>query len=227
MMCKFILLLFWVVWISSIDSSGKFIQRSTALKTDKYLNHFVVCDDFKVVSSHGRSADSPEQIDKVIHFYHLRLFLRGLYLVLLFLPILSTGIFALISKYFREGVWFRLISFSLANGGAAFIKWAQWSSTRPDMFPEEFCNLLAHLQTQAPRHSWSFTKWQIEHELGRPVHEFFDYFNESPLASGSVRSRCLILSMMVMIQNDVSDCSSARSLAEWRTSCSQSSAPKC
>ena len=68
----------------------------------------------------------------------------------------------------------------------AFIKWAQWASTRPDVFPEDLCNVLASLQSGAPEHSFAFTSKQIEIELGAPVNKIFEYFSLKPIASGSI-----------------------------------------
>jgi hypothetical protein len=55
-------------------------------------------------------------------------------------------------------VWFRLLCHIIGSSGAAFIKWGQWSSTRPDMFPEELCKALSRLHAKAPIHSLGFTK---------------------------------------------------------------------
>jgi len=49
---------------------------------------------------------------------------------------------------------YRLLLWGIKNGGAAFIKWGQWSATREDMFPPELCHVLAELHDQAPTHSW-------------------------------------------------------------------------
>lgn len=59
-------------------------------------------------------------------------------------------------------------------------------STRSDMFPEAFCRELSRLQSQAPTHSFSFTRQQVEHELGSPLCQIFDEFEKNPIASGSI-----------------------------------------
>lgn len=68
----------------------------------------------------------------------------------------------------------------------AFIKWAQWASTRPDIFPEELCNVLSSLQSGAPEHSFAFTNRQINAELGAPINQIFEKFSKKPIASGSI-----------------------------------------
>ncbi|CAM9980435.1 unnamed protein product, partial [Ectocarpus sp. 8 AP-2014] len=68
-----------------------------------------------------------------------QLVLRGCFLLLVFLfPLLSAGL-AYLSSWFREKVWYRALTYAIGKSGTAFIKWGQWSSTRPDMFPEGLC----------------------------------------------------------------------------------------
>ena len=72
------------------------------------------------------------------------------------------------------------------SSGAAFIKWGQWSSTRPDMFPQELCIALSSLHAHAPIHSFSFTKQRIKLEFGRDITDMFEAFESKPIASGSI-----------------------------------------
>ena len=72
------------------------------------------------------------------------------------------------------------------SSGAAFIKWGQWSSTRPDMFPEDLCKALSSLHAQAPVHSFSFTRQRIKLEFGQDIFDMFEYFESNPVASGSI-----------------------------------------
>ena len=61
---------------------------------------------------------------------------RAMWLGFVFLlPLLSSPL-ALLLTPFREIVWYRLLALSFGYSGAAFIKWAQWASVRPDMFPQ-------------------------------------------------------------------------------------------
>eukprot|EP00210_Caulerpa_lentillifera_P007052 g6746.t1 len=75
---------------------------------------------------------------------------------------------------------------SCRDGGAAFIKWGQWSSSREDLFPTEFCDVLSELHDQAPVHSIKATRKEILKAYGRSIEEIFDSFDYKPLASGSV-----------------------------------------
>ncbi|CAM9511751.1 unnamed protein product, partial [Phaeothamnion confervicola] len=102
------------------------------------------------------------------------------------LPVLTAWI-AWFSNSFREEAWYRLLTRSVAASGAAFIKWGQWSSTRPDIFPEGLCRALSQLHSQAPRHRYAHTEALVEAAFGgRKVSEVFDWFGKQPIASGSI-----------------------------------------
>lgn len=53
-----------------------------------------------------------------------------------------------VSAWESAGMWLRrkawvLLHFSCSHAGAAFIKWGQWSSSRRDIFPADFCDALS------------------------------------------------------------------------------------
>lgn len=53
-----------------------------------------------------------------------------------------------VSAWESAGIWLRkqawvLLHFSCSYAGAAFIKWGQWSSSRRDIFPADFCDALS------------------------------------------------------------------------------------
>ncbi len=116
----------------------------------------------------------------------LALLRRGLYLLYLFSAAILTAFLALISERFRSPYWYRMITCAISRAGAAFIKWGQWASARPDIFPEELCVTLAMLHSYAPKHSFAFTKQAIEEAFGKPLEETFDAFDPEPIASGSI-----------------------------------------
>ncbi|KAL1523517.1 hypothetical protein AB1Y20_018454 [Prymnesium parvum] len=99
----------------------------------------------------------------------LHLVARALVLLLVFLPVLLGAPFARFSRTFREKVFFPSVKRALAQAGTAFIKWGQWASCRPDMFPERL-----------------YTKRQVEAEMGRPLAECFESIDKRPMASGSI-----------------------------------------
>lgn len=62
----------------------------------------------------------------------------------------------------------------------------QWSSTREDMFPPDFCDALSTLHDQAPEHSFDFSRREVEAALGGTLEQLFVSFERKPLASGSI-----------------------------------------
>jgi aarF domain-containing kinase len=119
----------------------------------------------------------------------LQLALRAMKLSVIFAPVVTTSWLAVVSSRFRRNVWYKWVANCLANGGAAFIKYGQWSSTRPDMFPTAFCDALTTLHNSAPAHSWNHTQEQVEASLDIPqgsLLDVFESFDKTPLASGSI-----------------------------------------
>mmetsp|Transcript_8473 Transcript_8473/g.20380 ORF Transcript_8473/g.20380 Transcript_8473/m.20380 type:complete len:672 (+) Transcript_8473:127-2142(+) len=119
----------------------------------------------------------------------LELYFRAVKLSLYFGPLMSTAFLVPLSKKFRCGIWYKWLARCLASSGAAFIKWGQWAATRSDMFPQELCDALSSLHSDAPSHSWNFTQTQVESSLDIPegsLFEVFDTFDPEPIASGSI-----------------------------------------
>ncbi|KAF8391432.1 hypothetical protein HHK36_023737 [Tetracentron sinense] len=114
------------------------------------------------------------------------LFLRSIYLAILFSPSIAMAPFAdCLGVQFRE-TWLHVVHLTLEKAGPAFIKWGQWAATRPDLFPRDLCTELTKLHTKAPAHSFAYTKRTIEKAFSRKLSEIFDDFEEEPVASGSV-----------------------------------------
>lgn len=116
----------------------------------------------------------------------LILLARALYLAILFSPcIIMAPIADYFGPKFREA-WLQVLHRTLEKAGPAFIKWGQWAATRPDLFPQDLCTKLAQLHSNAPEHSFSYTKKTIERSFGRKITEIFENFEEVPVASGSI-----------------------------------------
>lgn len=116
----------------------------------------------------------------------LILFLRAVYLVILFSPCIAMA--PLVDYFgiqFRK-TWIHFVRLTLEKAGPAFIKWGQWAATRPDLFPRDLCGELAEFQTKAPAHKFSYSKKSIENAFGRKLTEIFENFEEEPVASGSI-----------------------------------------
>lgn len=141
--------------------------------------------------------------------------LRACYLLVLFSPLLFSAPFLLLwdlgGVRGRE-VWYDLVLATIENAGPAFIKWAQWSSSRPDLFPRELCRRLERLQSGAPEHAPEHSITALAEAFrGLPPAEtdasrrrggssacspastsssslppVFEYFESLPVASGSI-----------------------------------------
>uniref|UniRef100_A0A1J3D512 Putative serine/threonine-protein kinase abkC n=1 Tax=Noccaea caerulescens TaxID=107243 RepID=A0A1J3D512_NOCCA len=111
---------------------------------------------------------------------------RALYLAVLLSPNL---VMALLE--FSCGPRFRklrheVLHRTLERAGPAFIKFGQWIATRPDRFSKDLCLQLSKLHSNAPEHSFAFTKKTIENAFGRKLSDIFEEFDEAPVASGSI-----------------------------------------
>lgn len=69
--------------------------------------------------------------------------------------------------------------------GPSYIKLGQWLSTRADILPQPYLDVLAKLQDEVPPASFSEVKSMIENELG-DIQYVFDEFNTSALSGASL-----------------------------------------
>ncbi|KAB1187637.1 MULTISPECIES: AarF/ABC1/UbiB kinase family protein [Haloferax] len=74
---------------------------------------------------------------------------------------------------------------SLLTLGPTFIKLGQLLSTRPDILPPEYIDVLGSLQDDVPPAPWEESKAVLEAELG-PVDEAFDSFDTDPISGASL-----------------------------------------
>jgi predicted unusual protein kinase regulating ubiquinone biosynthesis (AarF/ABC1/UbiB family) len=74
---------------------------------------------------------------------------------------------------------------SLLTLGPTFIKLGQLLSTRPDVLPPEYIEVLSQLQDDVPPADWSKAQATIETDLG-PVDEQFDEFDTEPISGASL-----------------------------------------
>jgi len=70
--------------------------------------------------------------------------------------------------------------------GPTFIKLGQILSTRPDLIPVEFIQELSKLQDNVPPFPYTEARQIIEFELGGPLEDIFQHFEETPLAAASI-----------------------------------------
>ena len=78
------------------------------------------------------------------------------------------------------------IRLALAKLGPTFIKLGQLLSTRPDLVGSKLADELAKLQQDLPADAPEDIRRTLESELGQPIEEVFDNFDDVPLASASI-----------------------------------------
>ena len=78
------------------------------------------------------------------------------------------------------------IRLALEELGPTFVKLGQMLSTRPDLVPPEIIIELKKLQSSVHFIPTKVIKGVIEAELGKPINEVFDSFDEEPLAAASL-----------------------------------------
>jgi ubiquinone biosynthesis protein len=80
----------------------------------------------------------------------------------------------------------RVLRSALTRLGATFIKLGQVMSTRPDLFEPELIDELRLLQDRLPPFPGRRARTQIEEDLGKPIDELFERFEDEPVAAASV-----------------------------------------
>jgi ubiquinone biosynthesis protein len=78
------------------------------------------------------------------------------------------------------------VRMALEELGPTYIKLGQILSTRPDLIPIDFVRELEKLQDDVPEVSFIEIRRVVEYELGRPLKDVFDFFDEEALASASI-----------------------------------------
>ena len=79
----------------------------------------------------------------------------------------------------------RLYGVAVRNQGL-LIKTAQFLSSRPDIVPEEYVQVLSGLQDEVPPEPFEVIRDVIEGEMGRPIEAVFRQFEREPVASASL-----------------------------------------
>jgi predicted unusual protein kinase regulating ubiquinone biosynthesis (AarF/ABC1/UbiB family) len=79
----------------------------------------------------------------------------------------------------------RLYEAAVRNQGL-LIKTAQFLSSRPDIVPDEYIEVLAGLQDEVPPEPMPVVRRVVESELGRPLESVFREFDPEPVAAASL-----------------------------------------
>ena len=87
------------------------------------------------------------------------------------------------NRYRRIAAQFRRLAIRM---GGVMIKVGQFLSARLDVLPPEITEELADLQDEVPAEKFDEIRKQAETELGAPLHEKYESFEEIPLAAASL-----------------------------------------
>ena len=86
-------------------------------------------------------------------------------------------------RFRREAMRFRALALRM---GGVMIKVGQFLSSRLDILPPEITDTLADLQDEVPAETFADIRQLAEQELGAPLAEKFEWFDENPLAAASL-----------------------------------------
>lgn len=75
---------------------------------------------------------------------------------------------------------------AMEDMGPTFIKLGQILATRVDLFSPEWIREFEKLQDRVPPLPFEAIRKQLEHDLGAPTNNVFDYLEEKPLAAASI-----------------------------------------
>lgn len=89
---------------------------------------------------------------------------------------------AALARHTREA----RIRLALAELGPTFIKLGQLLSTRPDLVGRALADELSQLQQDSPADPPEVMRAIVEDELGQPIDDLFDDFEDVPIASASI-----------------------------------------
>lgn len=89
-------------------------------------------------------------------------------------------------RYVNNSTRWERVRMACEELGPTFIKLAQILSNRPDLVPQELITELQKLQSDVAPTPFPILKARVEKELGKPLEEIFEYFEEKPIGSASI-----------------------------------------
>lgn len=113
---------------------------------------------------HQLQLEAPSLAERIWRW--LELLVRCVSLLLNYSPVLLLSPLALITPSgVLERWWWDLLMDRIRAGGPCGVKFAQWLSTRPDLFPLTLCHRLSDLQSYTPSDTSSGVEEEVEHIL--------------------------------------------------------------
>ncbi|KAJ9709432.1 hypothetical protein PVL29_001081 [Vitis rotundifolia] len=161
-----------------------FGELALAQRPLEYTNHYPLRNTLYMCAQDGHA-----YVTLLLFFFFFSvfegvvLFLRALYLAILFSPCMVMAPFSDSFGHRFRNLWLQVVHGTLEK-----------AATRLDLFARDLCTKLAELHTKAPEHSFSCTKKKkkkkkkktIGKVFGRNLFEIFEDFEELPVASGSI-----------------------------------------
>jgi ubiquinone biosynthesis protein len=101
----------------------------------------------------------------------------------------APGVLWLVRRVYRrraEGRPGQKLARALTDLGPSFIKLGQFLSTRADLLGEQLAADLSDLQDRLPPFASKAARATIESELGRPLSELFQSFDDAPISAASI-----------------------------------------
>ena len=120
--------------------------------------------------------------------FKLQFFIRrGIYLIYMWAPATFMSLVGIITGIeFIQDLALEWTVRTLENCGMTFQKFGQWLSMRPDIFSPKVIEALSTLCDDSKVHEFEVTRKVIREAFGDELEEYFEEFNQEPLASGSV-----------------------------------------
>eukprot|EP00944_MAST-04C_sp_MAST-4C-sp1_P012315 g12315.t1 len=120
--------------------------------------------------------------------FKLQFFIRrGFYLIYMWAPATFMSLVGIITGIeFIQDLALEWTVRTLENCGMTFQKFGQWLSMRPDIFSPKVIEALSTLCDDSKVHEFEVTRKVIREAFGDELEEYFEEFNQEPLASGSV-----------------------------------------
>lgn len=120
-------------------------------------------------ATHENYAQSFARYERAGFRRALRMLWRIVSLAFLYSPLVLGVPFALALGWLLPGLEDALWTYALHavhRSGPAYIKLAQWASSRNDLFPVKFCETFSKLHDQVFPHSWQLTEQVLSREMG-------------------------------------------------------------
>lgn len=99
---------------------------------------------------------------------------------------ITRGVLRLIARHDKSMKQGQRLSRALQALGPSFIKAGQALSTRPDLIGDALAEGLSEMQDRLPAFGTRIAKATIEEQLGAPIGELFQSFEETPIAAASI-----------------------------------------